>query len=140
MHESAEKMVPTHRCEVTAADLSNAITDLNAIGEYDPDVATVVLAPKGASASLVIWNLMPGQENDYHMQPETEHYQYVIEGELEWTLADREPQIVRPGQIVIVPPGVPHGIRNLSSTPARYASLNSISKYEKILCERPNRG
>lgn len=81
----------------------------------------------------------PGQENDYHVHPETEHMQFVVEGELEWTLGGAAPVTVRPGQLVVVPPGVAHGIRNRSQQRATYASINSPAKYEKILVERPAR-
>lgn len=137
MHESAEKMVMQYRKELDGSDPSALVLNLHDYQVFNDDAATVVLAPKGPVNSMVVWNLEPGQENDYHQHPETEHMQFVIEGELEWTLGDAAPVTVRPGQLVVVPPGVPHGIRNTGQQRATYASINSPGKYEKILVERP---
>lgn len=137
MHESAEKMVPDFRTELDGSDPTALVLDMHRYAIHNDDAATVVLAPKGPHNSMVVWNLNPGQENDYHKHPETEHIQFVLTGELEWTLGDAAPVLVRPGQVVVVPPNVPHGIRNLSTTPATYVSVNSPGAYQKILCERP---
>lgn len=139
MHESAEKMVMEYRKELDGSDLSELALDMSTYRIYNDDAATVVLAPKGPKNSIVVWNLLPGQENDYHMHPETEHIQFVIAGELEWSLGDAAPVTVTAGNAVIVPPGVAHGIRNVSDQPASYASINSPGAYQKILVERPAR-
>ena len=65
-----------------------------------------------ASSGIVFWNLEPGQENDYHMHPTTEHLHVVVAGEVEYTLGDLDPITVKAGQAVMVPEHVPHGIRN----------------------------
>jgi quercetin dioxygenase-like cupin family protein len=132
-------MVMEHRRELDGSDPSSLVLDLHDYALFNEDAATVVLAPKGPVNSMVVWNLEPGQENDYHQHPETEHLQFVIQGELEWTLGDAEPVTVRPGQVVVVPPGVPHGIQNKSSQRASYVSVNSPGSYEKILVDRPQR-
>ena len=137
MHESPEKMVMEYRCELDGSDPSALVLDMHKYAIYNDDAATVVLAPKGPHNSMVVWNLLPGQENDYHMHPETEHLQFVIEGELEWTLGGAAPVTVRPGQVVVIPAGVPHGIQNRSQKPGSYVSVNSPSAYQKILVERP---
>ena len=107
---------------------------------FDDDMAVVVGAPRGTLVGgIVVWNLGPGQENDYHLHPNSEHLQYLLEGELEYTLGDAEPQMVRPGQIVIIPAGIPHGIRNVSDRRATYVAITSPGPYEKVLVERPTR-
>jgi quercetin dioxygenase-like cupin family protein len=85
----------------------------------------------------VVWNLEPGQENDYHRHPANEHLTFVIEGELEFTLGERKPETVRPGQLVVIPTNMPHGIRNKSDQRATYVAVTSPGPYEKILVERP---
>ena len=63
----------------------------------------------------MFWNLEPGQENDYHMHPTTEHLHVVVAGEVEYTLGDLAPVMVKAGQAVMVPEQVPHGIRNVGT-------------------------
>jgi len=71
------------------------------------------------------------------MHPNSEHLMTVIEGELEFTLGARKPEVVRPGQMVVVPATLPHGIRNLTDKRASYVAVTTVGPYEKILCERP---
>ena len=89
-------------------------------------------------SSVSCWNLEPGQENDYHMHPTTEHLHVVVAGEVEYTLADREPMIVKAGQAVIVPEKVAHGIRNVGTSRASYVAITSPGDYQKVLVERPS--
>ena len=137
MHESAEKMIMEFRKEVDGSNPAELVLNMFDYAIFTDDMATVVGAPKGPKNSMVVWNLLPGQENDYHVHPETEHIQFVLQGELEWTLGGAEPVKVCVGGVVIVPPGVAHGIRNVSQTKATYVSVNSPGAYQKILVERP---
>lgn len=107
---------------------------------FDDDLPTSVLAwaPESSELGILMWNLQPGQENDYHMHPATEHLHVVVEGEVEYTLADRQPVTVRAGEAVMVPAKVPHGIRNVSDKPASYVAIGGTRQgYEKVLLERP---
>ena len=139
MKASPENMVLEHFRELDPGDPSQLILDLADFAVFSEEAATVVVAPKGEHFSTVVWNLEPGQENDYHRHPSTEHLQFVIEGECEYSLGDGDPVRVRPGQVVVIPAGVPHGIRNVSRERARYVSFNSPGPYEKVLVERPRR-
>lgn len=137
MEPTPERMIREHRKTLDGSDPSELVLDVSDYQIFS-DVATVVAAPCGTRVgSIVVWNLAPGQENDYHKHPDSEHLQYVMEGELEYTLGDAEPRTLRPGQIVIIPAGVPHGIRNVSDQRATYVAITSVGDYEKILVERP---
>ena len=137
MKESPEKVVMEHHRQLDGSDPSQLVLELDDYAEFSEEAATVVIAPGAQHFSTVIWHLEPGQENDYHLHPSTEHVQFVIEGECEYSLGDRDPVTVRPGQIVVVPAGVPHGIRNVGERRARYVAVNSPGRYEKVLVERP---
>ena len=137
LEESPEHVVMDHARKVDPTDIGSLFIDLDEFATFTDDAATVIIGPRGDLCSVVIWHLEPGQENDYHYHPANEHLQYVIEGEIEWTLADHPPRTLRPGMAVIVPPGTPHGIRNVSGARARYVALTSGGKVEKILVERP---
>ena len=54
------------------------------------------------------------------------------------TLDDRDPVIVKPGQAVMVPEQVPHGIRNVGTEPASYIAITSPGDYQKVLVDRPS--
>jgi quercetin dioxygenase-like cupin family protein len=131
-------MIRDYVKDLKAEDLDDLIFDITKYQIFT-DKATVVAAPRGALGGIVVWNFEPGQENDYHMHPANEHLTMVMEGELEFTLADRDPVIVRPGQFVVIPATVPHGIRNVSDRRATYAAVTSPGPYEKVLVERPVR-
>ncbi len=138
MEAVPERMINDFRKTVDGSDLSELVLDLSTYQIFSDDVATVVGAPRGTLAGgVVVWNLGPGQENDYHIHPANEHLQYVLEGECEYTLGDASPVIVRPGQLVIIPAGTPHGIRNISSKRATYVAITSPGPYEKVLVPKP---
>jgi quercetin dioxygenase-like cupin family protein len=139
LEESHENMVKDHMRVLGIEDLQDLIQDMSKYQVFNDDGATVVLSPRGTLGGVVVWNLEPGQENDYHMHPANEHLMFVLEGELEFTLGERAPELVGPGKIVVVPATLPHGIRNLSDRNGSYIAVTSVGPYEKILVERPNR-
>ena len=104
---------------------------------YSDDAATVAFAYISGQLGVVFWNLEPGQENDYHMHPTTEHLHVVVAGEVEYTLGDLDPITVKAGQAVMVPEQVPHGIRNVGTVNASYFAVTSPGDYQKVLVDRP---
>jgi quercetin dioxygenase-like cupin family protein len=136
--ESHERIVPDLARDVNRDDLDTLVFDLSKYQQYSEDAATVVFAYITGQLGVVLWNLEPGQENDYHLHPTTEHLHVVVAGECEYTLGDRPPIVVRPGQAVMVPEKVPHGIRNVGTERASYMAITSPGPYEKVLVERPS--
>ena len=139
LEESPERLVTDYMRTLGASDLADCVLDMSKYQIFDDEVATAVSAPRGTLGGITVWNLEPGQENDYHRHPENEHYQIVIEGELEFTLGDQDPVLVRPGQIVVIPTNVPHGIRNTSDGRGTYVAFTSPGAYEKVLVRPPVR-
>jgi quercetin dioxygenase-like cupin family protein len=135
--ESHEKIVAELAKDIDRSDLSTLIFDTSKYQVYSPESATVVFTYITGQLGVVVWNLEPGQENDYHMHPTTEHLHVVLAGECEYTLGDQAPVVVRPGQAVMVPEQIPHGIRNVGTTPASYMAITSPGDYEKVLVDRP---
>lgn len=132
-----ENLVADHATDVNSKDLDTLVFDLSKYQQFSADAATVVLAYVTGQLGVVVWNLEPGQENDYHMHPTTEHLHIVLEGACEYTLADRAPVTVKAGQAVMVPAQVPHGIRNQGTERASYIAITTPGQYEKILVDRP---
>jgi quercetin dioxygenase-like cupin family protein len=136
--EAHERIVPDLAGDVNRDDLDTLVFDVSKYQQYSDDAATVVFAYITGQLGVVLWNLEPGQENDYHLHPTTEHLHVVVAGECEYTLGDRPPIVVRPGQAVMVPEKVPHGIRNVGTERASYMAITSPGPYEKVLVERPS--
>jgi quercetin dioxygenase-like cupin family protein len=134
--ESHEKIVAEMAKDIDRENPSSLVFDLSKYQVFSPESATVVFTYISGQLGVVFWNLEPGQENDFHMHPTTEHLHVVVEGEVEYTLGDLAPIRVKPGQAVMVPEQVPHGIRNVGTTRASYFAVTSPGDYQKVLVER----
>jgi quercetin dioxygenase-like cupin family protein len=132
-----EKVVFDFIGAIKPDDLSSLIFPLSKLQQFDKEKPTVVLGYTTGQIGVVVWNLEPGQENDYHMHPTTEHLHIVIEGECEYQLGDQAPVIARVGDAIMVPAGIPHGIRNIGDARASYVAITSPGPYEKQRLERP---
>lgn len=135
--EAHEKFVPDLAGRIDPDDVSTLVFDLATYQQFDADAAVVTLAYARGGLGIVMWNLEPGQENDYHLHPTTEHLHVVVEGECEYTLADEPSVTVGVGQAVMVPAQVPHGIRNRTEKRCSYIAITSPGDYQKVLVERP---
>ncbi len=136
---SQEKFIIDHMTKMNPTDLPSMVFSMSTYQVFDDEAATAVLAyaVDGSDFGLVMWNLNPGQENDYHMHPETEHLHIVVEGEVEYTLDGGEPVTLKVGDAVMVPAKVPHGIRNTSQARASYLAVaGTRNEYKKILVDQ----
>ena len=122
-----------------AADPPSLYFDMSTYQIFDKQAPTAVLTSATTELGLIMWNLAPGQENDYHVHPSTEHLHIIIQGEVEYTLGDGPSRTLTVGQAVLVPAGIPHGIRNVSDEPASYFAVGPLSApYVKTILERPD--
>jgi quercetin dioxygenase-like cupin family protein len=139
LNESPERFVPDLVGRIDTEDPDSLIVDLATYQMFDADSAVVTLMYTNIASSglgIVVWNLEPGQENDFHRHPDTEHLHVMLAGEAEYTLADRPPVTVRVGQAVMVPANIPHGIRNTGTQRCSYLAINSPGDYQKVLADR----
>ena len=132
-----EKVVAELAGDINPADLGSLIFPLSRYQQFDDKMPTVVLGYVTGQVGMCVWNLQPGQANDFHVHPTTEHMHIVIEGECEYTLGDHPPTRIGVGDAVMVPAGIPHGIRNVSDKRMSYLAVTSPGPYEKIRVERP---
>ncbi|MCX2933774.1 cupin domain-containing protein [Mycobacterium sp. CVI_P3] len=135
-----EKVVSELASAIDPDNLRSLVFPLSNYQQFDDRMPTVVLGYLTGQIGMCVWNLEPGQQNDYHVHPTTEHMHIVIEGECEYSLGDAEPVIIRVGDAVMVPAGIAHGIRNISDKRTSYVAVTSPGPYEKIRVERPQRG
>ena len=77
--------------------------------------------------------LQPGRGHDRHNHHESEEILYVLSGEGEQMLDDREPFAVKPGDTIYVPTGVFHSTRNTGWEPMRLLALYNPGGPEKVL-------
>jgi oxalate decarboxylase/phosphoglucose isomerase-like protein (cupin superfamily) len=77
--------------------------------------------------------LQPGRGHDRHNHPESEEILYVLSGEGEQMLDDREPFEVKPGDTIYVPTGVFHSTKNTGWEPMRLLALYNPGGPEKVL-------
>ena len=77
--------------------------------------------------------LQPGRGHDRHNHPESEEILYVLSGEGEQMLDDREPFAVKPGDTIYVPTGVFHSTMNMSWEPMRLLAFYNPGGPEKVL-------
>ena len=134
-----EHFIADHVSAMNPEDLKSLVFSLSTYQIFDEEAPTAVMAYAADHLGLIMWNLQPGQENDYHVHPTTEHLHIIVEGEVEYTIGDAPPVMLKRGEAVMVPATVPHGIRNLSNEPASYFAIASMKSgpYEKVLVERP---
>lgn len=123
---------------IDAADPESLFFSMSTYQLFDDRLPTAAIASVTTELGLMMWNLGPGQENDYHVHPNTEHLHIIIEGEVEYTLGDGPPRTMTVGEAVLVPAGIPHGIRNVSDARASYFAVGPLSApYVKTRLERP---
>ena len=132
-----EKLVQDMLGAIDAEKLSTLRFRFSTYQQHDPEFPTAVLAYITGQLGMVVWNLDVGQQNDYHVHPSTEHVHILLEGEFEYQLGDEPPFRCSVGEAVMVPAGVPHGIRNVGDVPASYLAVTSPGPYEKIRLARP---
>ena len=135
-----EKFIIDLMGEMDPNDPQSMVFSMSTYQQFDEEAPTAVLAyaVEDSDFGLIMWNLSPGQENDYHMHPNTEHLHVVVQGEVEYTLEGGPPVTLGVGDAVMVPPKVAHGIRNVSDEPASYFAIaGTRGGYEKVLVEKP---
>ncbi len=88
---------------------------------------------EGAGVTFGEVVLQPGRGHDRHNHPESEEILYVLSGEGEQMLDDREVFQVTPGDTVYVPTGVFHSTRNTGWEPMRLLALYNPGGPEKAL-------
>ena len=74
--------------------------------------------PEGAEQTAGLAVFDAGKGNAEHTHPNCEEIVFVLEGSVEHTLGDQSTRL-GPGDLIVVPRGVPHRLLNRGSAPAR---------------------
>jgi mannose-6-phosphate isomerase-like protein (cupin superfamily) len=78
----------------------------------------------GDNYRAVVITLVPGQAQEVHMHPETDHAWFVVSGKGEVTMEDGKREIVEPGLFAVHPRTTVHGVRNVGDENFVYIALS----------------
>jgi oxalate decarboxylase/phosphoglucose isomerase-like protein (cupin superfamily) len=95
-------------------------------------------AIQGASSSLGEVIVNPGQGHARHNHPEAEEVIYVISGEAQQMVHDREPFTIKEGDAVHIPTGAWHSTYNTTWRPLRLIVTYTPGGEEKALEAAPD--
>lgn len=74
--------------------------------------------PDGAEQTLGVAVFDAGKGNVEHVHPNCEEIIFLLTGDVEHTLGDQA-TVLAPGDLIVVPRGVPHRLVNVGDDPAR---------------------
>jgi quercetin dioxygenase-like cupin family protein len=90
------------------------------------------LSIPGREASQVLVEFAPGASFPRHSHP-GEELVYVVEGTLEYALDGRAPAALKAGDVLFIPAGTPHAVRNVGSTKATELGTYIVEKGKPLL-------
>jgi quercetin dioxygenase-like cupin family protein len=93
------------------------------------------LSVPGREVNQVLVEFAPGASFPNHSHP-GEEVVYVVEGELEYALEDRAPVTVKAGEVLFIPSGVAHAVRNVGSGKAAELATYIVEKGKPLLVQR----
>jgi len=76
----------------------------------------------GVDASIFVTRTPPGRAVELHVHPYAETF-LLLAGRARWTVGDDVVELA-PEEIVVVPPGTPHGFRNIGDVPLLVVSVH----------------
>jgi quercetin dioxygenase-like cupin family protein len=86
----------------------------------------------GREAIQVLGGIAPGAVAPNHTHP-GEELVYVVEGQLEYTLEGRPPVTLKAGEVLFIPPGTPHVVKNVGSGNAAELAAYIVEKGKPVL-------
>jgi quercetin dioxygenase-like cupin family protein len=90
------------------------------------------LSTPGREVIQALVKFAPGASAPRHSHP-GEELVYVVEGEFEYQLDGRPPVIVKAGEVLFIPAGTPHAVRNVGSGAAADLATYLVEKGKTLL-------
>jgi quercetin dioxygenase-like cupin family protein len=90
------------------------------------------LSASGREVIQVLVEFAPGVEAARHSHP-GEELVYVTEGSLEYKLDGRPPIIVKAGEVLFIPHGTPHAVKNVGTVKAAELATYIVEKGKPLL-------
>lgn len=79
----------------------------------------------GDAFRATVITLTPGQEQETHLHPATDHAWFIVSGTGEVTMEDDRRETVGPGLFLVHPRSTVHGVRNTSDENFVYIALST---------------
>jgi quercetin dioxygenase-like cupin family protein len=96
------------------------------------DLSRNDLSVSGREAIQVLVGFAPGVAFPNHNHP-GEEIVYVVEGALEYALAGRPPVTLKAGDVLFIPAGTPHAVKNVGSGKAAELATYIVEKGKPLL-------
>ena len=93
------------------------------------------LSAPGREVIQVLVEFAPGVAFPNHSHP-GEELVYVVEGLLEYALEGRPPVTLKAGDVLFIPAGVPHAVKNVGSSNAAEIATYIVEKGKHLLVPR----
>jgi quercetin dioxygenase-like cupin family protein len=90
------------------------------------------LSASGREVIQVLVEFAPGVSAARHSHP-GEELVFVTEGALEYRLDGRPPLIVKAGEVLFIPHGTPHAVKNISAVKAAELATYIVEKGKPLL-------
>lgn len=79
----------------------------------------------GDAFRAVVLTLVPGQAQEIHLHPATDHAWFIVSGTGEVTMEDGKREIVKAGHFLVHPRNTVHGIRSVGHDNLVYVALST---------------
>jgi quercetin dioxygenase-like cupin family protein len=93
------------------------------------------LSAPGREVIQVLVEFAPGVAFPNHSHP-GEELVYVVEGLLEYALEDRSPVTLKAGDVLFIPAGVAHAVKNVGSSNAAEIATYIVERGKQLLVPR----
>jgi oxalate decarboxylase/phosphoglucose isomerase-like protein (cupin superfamily) len=105
---------------------------------FDWGVIKPLVSGDSPAVSMMHVILLPGKGHDRHNHPNSDEILYILAGEGDQMVDDREPFRVRPGQTVFIPKGAFHSTLNTGYEPMVILAIYAPAGAEEVLKELPD--
>ena len=117
---------------IVASALAPHVAPAQAPGITRTDLSRNDLSVSGREALQVLVWFAPGVIAPNHTHP-GEEIVYVVEGALEYALEGRPPVTLKAGDVLFIPAGTPHAVKNVGSGKAAELATYIIEKGKPLL-------
>jgi quercetin dioxygenase-like cupin family protein len=117
---------------IVAGALAPHVAPAQAPGIKRTDLSRSDLSVSGREAIQVLVGFAPGVIAPNHTHP-GEEIVYVVEGALEYALEGRPPVILNAGDVLFIPAGTPHAVKNVGSGKAAELATYIVEKGKPLL-------
>ena len=128
------KAIPTIAAAVAivAGALAPHVAPAQGPGLTRTDLSRNDLSVSGREAIQVLVGFAPGVIAPNHTHP-GEEIVYVVEGALEYALDGRPPVILKAGDVLFIPAGTPHAVKNVGNGKAAELATYIVEKDKPLL-------